>query len=77
MLCHDPRISNDRSSKVETQNAALMITERIRQYAPMKEIDWEKVAEQADYGDEIVDIATMKPHYPDFDAFMLRRKRPL
>lgn len=74
MLCHDPRVSNDRSSKVETHNPALVLAEQGRRQHPTIEIDWDKVAQQADECDELVDISTGRPVYPDLDGIMLKRK---
>ena len=46
MLCHDPRISNIRWDKRETENNALILADaRSRQGA---DVDWEVVAEAAD-----------------------------
>ena len=74
MLCHDPRVSNDRSHKVETENPALVLAEyRVSVEMP---IDWELVARQADECDELVDITTGQPVYPDLDGIMLRKKGP-
>lgn len=47
MLCHDPRLSNDRSHSIETNNPALMLAETIRREIG-REIDWERVADEAD-----------------------------
>lgn len=49
MLCHDPRISDDRSVKVETENPALVFVEM----CPMLP-DWGLVARWANYCDEPV-----------------------
>jgi hypothetical protein len=48
MRCHDPRISNVRSEKRETENPALAMAEVTRQLYPEREIDWEDVARSAD-----------------------------
>jgi hypothetical protein len=75
MLCHDPRISNDRSQKIETKNPALILAEQYRG-SDERPVDWEVVAQQADECDELVDITTWRPVYPDLDGIMLRRKKP-
>jgi hypothetical protein len=51
MLCHDPRISNDRSEKTETENPVLIAVELVRQMFPDHEARWEEVVEQADAAD--------------------------
>jgi hypothetical protein len=51
MLCHDPRISNDRNDKRETTNPALMITEVARSRFPTARVDWERVVDNADHLD--------------------------
>jgi hypothetical protein len=49
MLCHDPRISNDRLHVVETDNLILKIVETLRQGGlPASEVDWEDVVCMAD-----------------------------
>lgn len=49
MLCHDPRISNDRSHKVETDNLALQSAETMRRRnIPLEESEWEIIARLAD-----------------------------
>lgn len=57
MLCHDPRISTDRSHKVETENPALMLGEIHRDFLT---VDWDKVAEQADLCDEFATLDDMR-----------------
>ena len=54
MLCHDPRLSSDRDEKIETNNAALMQAEIVRQMFPDHELMWDMVTEMADYCDELV-----------------------
>lgn len=53
MRCHDPRISNDRDHKVETDNPALRMGEllRVRHH---KILDWDVIAKQATIWDERV-----------------------
>lgn len=52
MMCHDPRISNDRSDKRATTNAALMMAEgRIRNGLTPDRIDWDEIATGADICD--------------------------
>jgi hypothetical protein len=58
MLCHDPRISNDRSEKRETENAVLIWAEHQRQAFPNRDIDWDEIARSADYLDWPVDPRT-------------------
>lgn len=53
--CLDPRISNDRDDKRETQNPVLVMTKLSRQLYSEREIDWEKVAQDADAFD-------LRPH---------------
>jgi hypothetical protein len=55
MLCHDPRVSNDRSEKHETDNLILILVEQTRQAHPTAELDWDKIAEAADHIDWPVD----------------------
>lgn len=54
MLCHDPRISNDASHKVETENPALMAVEFARQAFPDFDVDWLSAAVLADYCEQPV-----------------------
>jgi hypothetical protein len=66
MLCHDPRISNDRNRKVDTDNVALIQAEMARSGANVglpanAEIDWDVVAEAADHYDWPVDAQSGKP----------------
>lgn len=49
MLCHDPRLSNDREQRVETTNIELIARELMRQKYPGIEIDWSAVKLEADY----------------------------
>lgn len=51
MLCHDPRTSNDRDDKRETENPALIQVELARQMFPDASVDWEDVARRADHCD--------------------------
>lgn len=62
MLCHDPRISNDRSHKVETGNTALIAAEMACQAFPECRFGmaWDNVAASADYCDEPVTEALMR-----------------
>ena len=55
MLCHDPRISNQRDNRVETDNVALISVELQRQKYPGAEIDWESVAATANFCDERIE----------------------
>jgi hypothetical protein len=55
MLCHDPRISNDRNDKRETTNPVLIAIEHARQAYPQLDVDWEKVAVEADHPEILVD----------------------
>lgn len=50
MLCHDPRISNDRTHKVETNNATLMVAEILTRRGRF--VDWGVVARVARYADD-------------------------
>lgn len=61
MLCHDPRISNDPENRIETNNPALIAAELARQMFPDNDVDWDEVAEGADYCDWPVDATTGKP----------------
>lgn len=47
MLCHDPRISDDREHRVETTNIELHARELMRQKYPALVIDWEAVKAEA------------------------------
>lgn len=60
MLCHDPRVSNDRSEKRETDNAILILVEHTRQSYPAAELDWDRIADAADHLDWPVDPLTGK-----------------
>jgi hypothetical protein len=62
MLCHDPRISDDREQKIETQNPVLMLAEAQRDMYPSG-IDWDKVKLQADYCDQPVP----GPNWSDYE----------
>lgn len=71
MLCHDPRISNDREHKVETTNPALIMAEMLRQQyetedgraAGWQGIRWDYIAEQANIADEPVEL--IEPERPE------------
>jgi hypothetical protein len=52
MLCHDPRISDDREHRVETDNPVLIAAELQRVCYPELEISWERVTKMADISDE-------------------------
>jgi hypothetical protein len=69
--CHDPRISNDRTDKVETANTALVLAERLiaNGYDPAA-IDWDRVALQADRCDQPLDTKTRQPVFPDLPDFL-------
>lgn len=56
MLCHDPRISDDRNKKVKTNNTSLVNAEMFRRKWPNHKIDWNKVARFADQCDELVEV---------------------
>lgn len=49
MLCHDPRISDDPTVKVETTNPALILAEMAREMFPDREVVWSDAAAAADY----------------------------
>lgn len=53
-LAHDPRRSIDRAQKTETTNPALLQVEEIRHLGLPFEIDWDSVAEAANYCDQLV-----------------------
>lgn len=51
MLCHDPRISDDRDQKVETENPSLVAAEMYRGDEGDTKIRWDVVAAMAEYAD--------------------------
>lgn len=55
MMCHDPRRSENRDEKVETDNPVLVGIELIRREQPTAKIDWADVVRAADHCDEVVD----------------------
>ena len=54
ILCHDPRLTDDRKKKIKTDNPALVNAEMFRRAWPNHKIDWNKVARYADQCDELV-----------------------
>lgn len=54
MKCHDPRLSDDRDEKGETDNPALIVAEVKRKFNPDVDVCWLSVAIEADYCDEPV-----------------------
>lgn len=62
MLCHDPRISNDRSVLVETDNPALISAKYGSMIFPHLEVDWETVAARADYCDAPANLTEDMAH---------------
>lgn len=54
MLCHDPRLTDDRKKKIKTNNPALVNAETFRRAWPNHKIDWDKVARYANQCDELV-----------------------
>lgn len=60
MLCHDPRISDDRNKKVKTNNTSLVNAEMFRRKWPNHKIDWNKVARFADQCDEASSSKSVK-----------------
>jgi hypothetical protein len=73
MRCHDPRIWNDRSKKVETENAALISIEWClllygSEFA--SHVDWEVIARRADKYDLQVYRSKRSPANPDVDRMI-------
>ncbi len=56
MLCHDPRLTDDRKKKIKTNNPALVNAETFRRAWPNHKIDWAKVAQYANQCDELAEV---------------------